>query len=371
MLYRGRELDVVSLWGQYVDLPGSLESPLPTYLPKVKCPNPAHDTFKRHFQVNARKPWVHCFGHCGISGSYEHALCVILGIYEQRGITSEEVQLAKTVRTIKEEVATAKARERVGAAHKEARRTIFKNTSLGRLSPIVSTDQRGNRKSVSGASWIAKDEQSLRGGAFQYLPSEARAYLDERGIQASARGKWQLGYDEESERLVIPALDDRGNFAFLIRREIKGNSSLKYLYTNGAIKTSLLFGACMADRERIQSFGIILCEGSIDTIALHQMGQTTAMGILGTGISKKQVRLIDKFSPRRIFLMFDKDLAGIENIRYAQERLTKFPLLVCRYPGGKSDPAELTKEECERSIARAVPIHQFARSARPARGVFV
>lgn len=371
MLYRGRELDVVSLWGQYVDLPSSLESPLPTYLPKVKCPNPAHDTFKRHFQIHSRKPLVHCFGHCGISGTFEHALCVILGIYEQRGITSEEIQLAKSVRTIKEDMVTANARARVGAAHKEARRTIFRNTGT-KLGP-VEIHSEGKRKSVTGDSDIARDAEYFRGGRYQYLPADTRKYLEERGVNSAARGKWLLGWDEDAERLVIPALDDRGNFAFLIRREIKGNSSLKYLYTNGAIKTSLLFGACMADRERIQSFGIILCEGSIDTIALHQMGQTTAMGILGTGISKKQVRLIDKFGPRRLFLMFDRDVAGVTNIASAQKQLTKYPLFVCRYPSGKSDPAELTQKEVERSLARAIPIHQFfriTRNAQSMRGVF-
>jgi hypothetical protein len=82
MIYHGRHIDVLSLWSEYLDLP-DLDHPLPSYLPKVVCPNPRHDTFKRHFQVNTRKPLVHCFAHCGISGSYEHAIETITGCTEK------------------------------------------------------------------------------------------------------------------------------------------------------------------------------------------------------------------------------------------------------------------------------------------------
>lgn len=329
MIFMGRELDVLGLWSEFIDIPNGVSMPLPTYLPKVICPNPDHDTHKRHFQVNARQPLVHCFANCGISGTYEHAVATILGITE-----------------------------------KEARRHILKHSRAWSGKAVDLSAFSGKRKTIASDDPVARDQRQLDGGAFTYLPKEVRAWLDSRGIDQPSRGKWQIGYDEESERIVIPAYDERSRFSFLIKRSIRHSGHLKYLYTEGSIKTSLLFGACMVDETLVDSQGLILCEGSLDVIRLHGMGARNAVGVLGTGISKRQVRLIDKFNPQRIYLMFDKDAAGVDNIRSVGRWVTKVPLFVCRYPAGKNDPAELEREEVRRSIERALPMHQFLRLAR-------
>lgn len=329
MIYQGRAIDVLSLWGEFVDLPNGIEEPLPTFLPKVRCPNPEHDTHKHHFQINTKKPLVHCFANCGISGSYEHAISMILGISE-----------------------------------KDAKKTIIRH-SRAALKGEASAFSNGYRKTITGDDEIAKDQRALDGGKFHWLPSEARKYLDRRGIDGPSKGKWQIGWDEEAERLVIPAYDLRRNFRFLIRQRIDGVPFGKYLYTKGATKTSLLFGACYLDREQLRSTKrMILCEGPLDAIRLHQLGFRTAVSILGTGISTPQVRLLDKIGPNRIYLFFDKDEAGLHNIEATRAAIRKIPLLVCRYPAGRSDPAEMTREEVDRALSRALTIHEFARKAR-------
>lgn len=365
MIWHGRHIDVLGLWGEFVDLPQNIEEPLPTFLPKVKCPNPEHDTHKHHFQINGKKPFVHCFAHCGISGTYEHALCVVLGIYDKRGVTDKMIRLAATERRPKESIETSTAREKVGASHREARRTILRHTRAALRGEASAYAGLGTRKSVSDEDEVAKDQRALDGHKFHWMPKQAREYLDRRGIDGPARGKWRLGWDEDAERIVIPAYDERGNFRFLIRQRIDGVSYAKYLYTPGSVKTSLLFGACYIDREQVKSSGrLVLCEGPLDSIRLHQAGIGTAVSILGTGISTKQVRLIDNLSPRRVYLMFDKDESGVANIQRCSERVRKIPLFVCRYPSGRSDPAEMTREEVERSLDRAMPIAQFFRKAR-------
>jgi hypothetical protein len=330
MIYLGRSIDPVLLWGRYVEFGGKEPSePYPTFLDKTVCPNPNHDTYKKHFQVNTKKPLVHCFANCGISGTYEHAIALIEGVTER-----------------------------------EARRLILRGSrkALGR--EIGSLAREGTRKVATEDDPVARDERLLRGGAFTFIPKEARAYLDNRGIDASARGKWKIGWDEEEDRLVIPAFDEGGRFRFLIRRRIDGIERGKYLYTEGAIKTSLLFGACFADAHELESFGLVLCEGSLDAIRLHQNGVATAVAILGTGISPKQARIIDKLRPRRVYLMFDKDPAGVANIESALWRIRKVPMYVCKYPKGKDDPANLTREEVRRSIRNARTIHQFLQQTR-------
>jgi DNA primase len=337
MIYRGRNLDVLSLWNELgVDIPDLPSDSLPTFLPLAVCPNPDHDTHKRHFQINTRQPYVHCFARCGISGDYEQAVAMILGL--------------KT------------ANDKLD--FKAARRIILKHTGAALKGSASAYERRGTRKSFDADSYVAQDEKRLNAGEFQWLPKNVRAYLDSRGIDDASRGKWQLGYDEDSQRLVIPAYDARGAFRFLIRRQLDGGGSFKYLYTRGALKTSILFGANCLDMEAVHADGLILVEGSLDVIRMHQLGFRNTAGILGTGISTKQVRLVCQLEPRRIYDFFDKDIAGVGNIESTRERLTKFPIFVMRYPAHRSDPAEMTGEEVRRSITRALPVSQFYKRAR-------
>ena len=332
MIYRGRYVDVLALWGELVDLPSDVGDPLPMYLPKVRCPNPDHDTHKQHFQINAKKPFVHCFAKCGISGTYEHAIATILGVTE-----------------------------------KQARQHILKFSRVAVPGEVSAYTGLGTRKTISSDDAIAKDQRALDGGSFTFLPKSARGFLDDRGVDGPSRGKWQIGWDEDAERLVIPVYDERRIFRFLIRQRIDGISRAKYLYTDGSIRTNVLFGACYLDAERVQSTGLILCEGPLDAIRLHQLGFANAVAVLGSGISKKQSRLIEKIGPKRVYLFFDRDAAGVGYIEDAKESIHKRPLFVCRYRNGKTDPAEMTREEVARSIDRAVPVHEFYRKARSLR----
>jgi hypothetical protein len=324
VIFAGRHIDVVSLWSQYVDLPPNIEHPLPMYLPKVVCPNPKHDTHKRHFQVNAKQGLVHCFAHCGISGNFEHAIQVI-----------------------------------TGCTAKEARKAILLHSRAATSDDLKQLGTPGFRKTFNHDDAVAKDQRAQEGGKFTFLPRHARDWLDTRGIEANSRGKWQIGWDEDAERITLPGYDDRNIFRFLIRRRIDGIEHGKYLYTDGAIKTSVLYGACMIDREQLDSTGLVLCEGPLDVVRLHQVGIRTAVAILGTGISAKQLRLIDKLGPKRLYLFFDRDAAGLDNILRCQASVRKVPMFVCRYAAGKSDPGEMSRELGERAIDRALPLAVF------------
>jgi hypothetical protein len=333
VIYRGRFIDVLSLWGEFVDLPfgASAEE---DFLDKVVCPNPKHDTTKRHFQVNTKKPLVHCFAKCGISGSYEHAI--------------------KTI---------------TGCDDREARRIILKHSRVPLSGEVGrSIGGSGARKTIAADDPVAHDERLLLSGAFSYLPREARDWLDGRGIDSSSRGKWQVGWHAEEERVIIPAFDQRGTFRFLIKRRIDAGYGNKYLYTEGAIKQSILFGAGQIDRESLQSVGLVLVEGSIDVIRLHQLGIPVAAGILGTGVSLAQARIVANLARqegvKKVYLMFDKDGAGVANVMSAAEKIRGLPLFVCPLPRDKDDPGELTGKEAWRSIDRAMALGTFKAKVR-------
>jgi|SRR5580765_247426 len=326
MKFHGRNIDPLSFWSNYVEFPTRMETDS-EFSDLVFCPNPAHDNYRTpSFQVNLQKPLVHCFSYCGVQGTWEHAVCMIEGLYEQFQIdaaTSKQDRL-----------------RRVHRAHRAAKRIILRGSAPSKQ--IYRRTPAGERKPV--------EEKPLDFETF--LPPVARQYLQGRGITEDSIAFWGIGWDPENKRVVIPVQDERDKLKLLIKRAIFDSQRPKYLYSEDSVKTEILFGA---SKIPMKPEYVVLTEGSTDVIALNQHG-IPAVGILGTGISREQVKILSRLRPKKVYLMFDKDTAGVRNIEIAMERLRKYPLFVCRYPKGKSDPAELSEKEALRSIERAVPI---------------
>jgi DNA primase len=321
MRFEGREIDPISLWSNYVDFPANMLID-GKFLPLVKCPNPEHDTNKHHFQINVVDGLVHCFALCGISGTYIKAISLIEGCSER-----------------------------------DARKIILGHKRRSSGGNVVTK----KRRAFGAKSKIPIPEYE------SYLPPVALDYLRDRGINENSVATWELGWDEDEKRIVIPAKDQRGITRFLIKRAVLPDGYPRYLYApDGVSKNSLLFGSLHTDPRLIRSTGLILVEGSIDTIGLFQHGWRNVVGTLGTGISEIQRNLVSRLRPRRIYTFFDRDSAGVHGIEIAERRLGKYPIFVIRYPAGRYDPAELTGREVERAIERAIPISQFMARQRKA-----
>jgi DNA primase len=327
MKYTGREIDPLKLWEEYVEFPPNLKLD-GKFLPLVFCPNPNHDNARSPaFQINIEDGLVHCFAECGISGTFTKAISLIEGINER-----------------------------------QARRLILRRAG---------TNRRTSRRVLQAAGRNFKKQDGLGqrpvGDSLDYqrrIPQFGIDYLDRRGITPGSISRWEIGWDAEDKRIVIPGKDLHGHTRLLIRRAVRPNDWPKYLYSEGFPKTSLLFGACEIDPGLLRSFGIVLVEGSFDAIVLQQFG-FPACAVLGTGISEIQSRIVANLRPKVVFLAFDRDTSGIRGIEIAARRLRKEPLRVVRYPKGKYDPAEMTEEEAHRQIARAVPVSKvIARSER-------
>jgi DNA primase len=316
MKFRGREIDPIRLWSEYVEFPQNMKVDAnDEFLPLVVCPNPDHQTTKRHFQINVKRDLVHCFANCGISGTYERAISMI------------------------EEVGT-----------REARRRILRHSRLGKAEI-----SRRSKRTVEAVSDLDLSD-------FSYLPPFALEYLDARGISAQSIAAFNLGWDADEARITIPAFDLQGRLRFVIKRAVRPKDHPKYLYPEHSQKERLLFGACQIDLGMVRSKGIVLVEGSLDVIRLHQHGFCNTVGILGNFISDIQARQIANLRPKCVYAMFDKDAAGLWATISAYDRLGEtMPIKVCRYPSNRSDPAELSREEAERVIRRAVTWLEFSR----------
>ena len=325
MRFRGREIDPIELWGNYVEFPPGVKID-GEFLPKVVCPNPDHDTNKRHFQINVEKGLVHCFAQCGISGSYERAIGLIEGISDR-----------------------------------EARKVILRHAKMGG-SNVRRHDTVGHRRTARRADIREQDRTNVSLEYSSYIPQAGLEYLGRRGISERSVAQFEIGWDKEDLRIVIPAKDLNGTVRFLIKRglgTVNEPPFPKYLYTEGFPKTSLLFGACDLDPGMIESQGIVVVEGSLDRIVLWQNGIKNAVATLGTGISEIQADILSRLRPPVVYWMGDRDTAGIHGLEIARKQIRKTPLRVCRYPKGKYDPAEMSRREAMRSIERAIPVGKF------------
>lgn len=360
MFFRGRYIDPVRLWSDYCDIAPNDEGP---FLSLCFCPNPEHPNSRSPaFQINVSKPMVHCFSYCGISGSYEHAICVIEGLYEKYGYDFElgdDVDAGK--KADREKVLQNKLRKK--KAYREARKIIYKKSlstlSKSRRPRMGKGYERVGAKVVPKAKFIKEIDLAN----YSYLPKDALAYLESRGINVNSRAYWQIGFDEEAKRLVIPVRDQRGRLRFLIKRAIYKWQRPAYLYTDESLKSACLFGICALDPVVVRSEGLIVVEGSVDTILQHQAGFNNTVGVLGAYISKRQRELIAQLRPKRVSLFFDNDAAGVRAVEAASEGLKMYPLFVPKYPKGSfgKDPASLSDSERKVALRKAVPVLRVKR----------
>jgi DNA primase len=367
--FRGKEIDPISLWGNYCD--GIKDEP-GGFLSLTYCPNPNHPNSRTPaFQINTGRPTVHCFSHCGISGSYEHAVCVIEDIYEKHKITDEDLRNHKRPFVIGEDAAITASRAKVRKAYREARKIIFKNASVrGRLRSITvsSKPEKSDGKPRKATPGEIKEDLEQLVKNSRYLPKEALAYLNSRDIDQPSRGRWELGYDEKTKRIIIPARDKNGKLLFVIRRGIHKWQRPAYLYPAESGKSRLLFGACNLDLAMVDSDGLILVEGSLDCIKMHQWGYRNTVAILGNSISVQQKIEIARLRPKRVYLFFDKDAGGVQALESAEPLAKKYQIKVVLYPKGNNlDPAKLSRQQVEKAVRHSVPLLKVKQKLRQKR----
>ncbi|MBE6817359.1 MAG: DNA primase [Ruminococcaceae bacterium] len=150
-------------------------------------------------------------------------------------------------------------------------------------------------------------------------------------------------YDIFRNRVMTPIIDVRGNVIAFGGR-VLDDSKPKYINTGDTLvykKTNELFALNLAKDSGEES--LILCEGYMDVIAMHQVGFTNAVAGCGTALTNEQVKLISRYAGE-VILAYDADEAG-------QKALNKAILLFnhtdvkVRIPalrGGK-DPDEIIK----------------------------
>jgi DNA primase len=119
-------------------------------------------------------------------------------------------------------------------------------------------------------------------------------------------------YDRFRHRVVFPIRDERGRMAGFGARILDPNDIPKFLNSPQTAvfdKGRLLYGLDRARKAIRQQDGVVIVEGYLDVIALHQAGFTNTVSPMGTALTEHQLFLLKKIT-RRIILALDPDAAG-------------------------------------------------------------
>ena len=167
-------------------------------------------------------------------------------------------------------------------------------------------------------------------------------------VTANVVGKSDRGsyYDRFRKRLMFPIINIRGNIIGFSGRalpedEKKGGKYVNTSDTPVYKKSENLFGINFAKSHCADK--MILVEGNMDVISLHQAGFENVVAPLGTAFTSEQANLIARYT-KEIILMLDADAAGQKAIKRASELLenTGLSVRVVVIPNGK-DPDEYIK----------------------------
>lgn len=196
-------------------------------------------------------------------------------------------------------------------------------------------------------------QKTIRHFGLGYAPNkwdELLKHLKSKGYNVSdmlAAGVVRKGekgyYDYFRNRVMTPIIDVRGNFIAFGGR-VLDDSKPKYINTSDTLaykKTNEVFGLNYAKDSGKDS--LILCEGYMDVIAMHQAGFTNAVAGCGTALTNEQVRLLSRYA-KEIILVYDNDEAGQKALNKAISLFDQVDIKISipTISGGK-DPDEIIK----------------------------
>lgn len=296
--------DIVSVIGRYVRLKraGSGYTGL--------CP--FHNEKTPSFHVNPARQMYKCFG-CGVGGN------VLTFVMEYENLTFPEamemlaqengIELPKQELTAQQKQQES-LRQTLLEINKKAARYYFALLKSPRGKPGYDylTGRGLSNETILhfGLGYAGQGGGEL----YQYMKKEgySDSVLKETGLfKMDERG----AYDKFWNRVMFPIMD-ANNRVIGFGGRVMGDAKPKYLNspeTKIFDKSRNLFGLNYAKRGKRSN--MILCEGYMDVIALHQAGFTNAVASLGTAFTEQQANLIRRYTDE-VLLTYDSDGAGIK-----------------------------------------------------------
>ncbi len=159
------------------------------------------------------------------------------------------------------------------------------------------------------------------------------------------KGKNGKMYDIFRNRIVFPLISTTGDVLGFSARRLNEADERKYVNTSDTPvfkKSKFVFALNMAKAHSATE--LIMCEGCVDAIALHQAGFDGAVATLGTAITPEQSRTLAKYT-KKIYLCYDSDSAGQTAAEKGIKLLTQLGISskIVKLQGAK-DPDEYIKK---------------------------
>ena len=288
---------------------------------------PFHGEKTASFSVNPEKGIYYCFG-CHKGGSVINFQMEIEGLSYPDAVRALAKRAGMEVPEDELYQNRYHQQERLWALSKEAAR--FFNAQL--YSPagaegLAYAQKRGMPKSIltkfgigfAPNSWSTLCDAMMAKG---YTEEE----LKQSGL-ASVSQKTGKIYDRFRNRLMFPIIDVRGNVIGFGGR-VMDNSTPKYLNSPETIifnKRKNLFALNLAKKSKLGY--LILVEGYMDAVALHQYGFDCAVASLGTSLTEEHAALLSRYT-EQVMLIYDGDEAGQNATKRAIPMLEKAGLQV-------------------------------------------
>ena len=303
---------------------------------------PFHSEKTPSFSVSPERQFYHCFG-CGKGGSVIDFVMEVEKLPFQDAVQHLARRAGMTVPEEDGDRDTARRRARLYELNREAARFFYGlliGGTGGRARQYL--DMRGISAATARIFGLgfAPDSWDTLARAMKQ-----KGFSEEELVAAGLARSGKKGgvYDLFRDRLVFPVIDIRGQVIGFSGR-ILGDGEPKYLNTpeTGVFsKSRNLYALNLANKSK--SGYIILTEGNIDVVALHQAGFDSAVASLGTSLTPEQARLISRYVDR-VIISYDADNAGLRAANRAIGILEKLNInvRVLRLDGAK-DPDEFIK----------------------------
>ncbi len=296
--------DIVDVIGSYVTLKKRGNS----YM--ACCP--FHHEKTPSFHVNRDKQMYHCFG-CGVGGNvltfvmeYENYSFpeAIKMLAERAGIVLPEQDYSKEQRQKENYKTVLKEMNKVAAVYFNymLTKTPSGAHALAYYHERGFSDDTIQRFGLGYANVYAND-------LYMYLKKNGYtdAQMKDSGLVRIDEKKG--GQDMFWNRAMVPILDINGKVVGFGGR-VLGDGLPKYINTKETAvfdKSHTLFAMNIARRSKRR--GIILCEGYMDVIAMHQAGFDNAAASLGTALTTGHATIVKRYTDE-VYLAYDSDGAG-------------------------------------------------------------
>lgn len=324
---------------------------------------PFHNEKSPSFAVSPDKQIFHCFG-CGVGGNVIHFISKIEGINYRESIELLAERANITLPKLESigDNKTQELKDKIYQINKEAAYFYHENLYKPTAKPAQEYVKKRKLNNATLKEFLIGYSGNFN-ELYNFLKSKGfsdEAILASDLVNRNDRGQF---IDRFRHRLMFPIQDVRGRIIAFGGR-VLDDSKPKYINSPENLvysKGRHLFGLYNAKKHDTKK--ILIVEGYMDVISLHQRGITNVVASLGTAMTEAQGRLLRR-SSEQIILGYDADGAGQEAIVRGLDILRNLgcDVRVLQISGAKDPDEYVTKygpERLKKCIDDAISLVEF------------